>query len=151
MTDEMGTAGPDLRDLYFLVGKWNSDGEVIASEAGPAIPIKGTDTYAWVLGGDFLHHSVEVMIGEEKVEVIELIGNGGVDSDVFPMYSFDNQGKVTEMQARLDNGRLTISGDNMQAVLIISDDEKSMTAFWERTDDGKEWIPWMEMKFTKTG
>lgn len=150
MTDQ-SNKGPDLRNLYFLVGKWRTEGEVIASEAGPAIQITGTDTYEWVPGGDFLHHGVDVMIGEEKVEVIELIGKGAPDSDTYPMYSFDNQGNVTEMQARLESGRLTISGNNMRSDLVVSEDEKSMTAFWERTDDGKEWVPWMEMKFTKLG
>jgi hypothetical protein len=136
--------------LSFLVGTWDSEGEVIASEAGPAIPMKGTDVYAWVLGGDFLHHKVDVMIGDQRVEVIELIGKGDPDTDEFILYSFDNQANVTEMHATLSDNRLSIYDKNMRSELIVSDDEKTMTAFWERTDDGKEWVPWMEMRFTKS-
>lgn len=142
-------SGPDLRDLYFLIGKWRSEGEVLASEDGPSIKISGTDIYEWVLGGDFLHHRVDVMIGEQKVEVIELIGQGDAETGSYPMYSFDNQGNITVMHARLDNGRLTITGNNMRSELVLSDDEKNMTAFWERSDDGKDWTPWMQMKFLK--
>jgi len=38
------------------------------------VPITGTDIYEWLPGGFFLLHHVDVVIGEQAVRAIELIG-----------------------------------------------------------------------------
>jgi len=38
------------------------------------VPITGTDIYEWLPGGFFLLHRVDVVIGEQAVRAIELIG-----------------------------------------------------------------------------
>ena len=60
-----------LKQLSFLIGKWNSHGMTIRSEGNPAVVISGTDTYEWGLEGCFIVHTVEVHMGGEKVEAIE--------------------------------------------------------------------------------
>jgi hypothetical protein len=142
-------AGPDIKDLFFLVGKWNCLGEIIASEAGPSISIRGTETYAWVQKGKYLEHRVAVSMGDANVEVIELIGNGQEDSDTYPIYALENAEMNKVMDVRVNDGLLAYAGENVRANMEMSEDEKSMSAYWERTDDGIEWIPWMQLNYSK--
>jgi hypothetical protein len=37
----------------------------------------------------------------------------------------------------------------VRSTLTVSPDKRSMTARWERSDDGAAWQPWMHMRFTR--
>jgi hypothetical protein len=37
----------------------------------------------------------------------------------------------------------------VRSTLTVSADRSSMTAKWERSDDGSVWQPWMNMLFTR--
>jgi Protein of unknown function (DUF1579) len=140
----------ELKQLDFLVGSWSTEGEMLSGVFNPAIKIKGTDSYEWVSGGCFLLHRVDVQMGKEKVEVIELIGNYDTSNKTFLMRSFDNHGEFTTMLASIESGdTLKISGKGMRSTLVRSKNGTQMTAYWERSDDGSAWVPWMEMRFTK--
>lgn len=141
---------PELKHLNFLVGKWHSEGTVLPTSSSPEIKIKGTDIYEWVSGGFFLLHRVDVLMGDEKVQAIEIIGGYDALSKTFPMRSFDNQGNFTTMQARVgQDGVMKITGEMMRSMLIADKDCNNMTAYWERSENGVTWMPWMDMKFSK--
>ncbi len=139
-----------LKRLDVLVGKWQSEGETIASKDEPAVKIKGTDIYEWFHGDYFLLHHADVRMGEQQVKVIEVIGGYDASSQTYPMRSFDNQGNFQTMQASVDDkGVWTFVGESIRSTLVVAEDGSTMTAKWERTDDGSMWQHWMDMKFTK--
>jgi hypothetical protein len=112
--------------------------------------ISGTDRYEWLAGGFFLLHWVDVQIGDEKIEAIEIIGGYDAASGSYPMRSFDNGGNTATMYARVgEDGGWTFADESTRATLVVSDDRNAMTATWERCDDGTNWLPWMDMTFTK--
>jgi hypothetical protein len=41
------------------------------------------------------------------------------------------------------------AGGVVRSTLTVSADRSSMTARWERSDDGSVWQPWMSMLFTR--
>jgi Protein of unknown function (DUF1579) len=140
---------PQTERLEVLVGRWNSAGRTVPGPSEPAIRITGTDTYEWLAGGFFLVHRVDVRMGDEKVEVIELIDDPSDSS--YPMRSFDSQGNFVTMTARVRNdGVWTFTGASQRAALTIGEDGTTMTARWERSDDGTSWRHWMDMWFTRT-
>jgi Protein of unknown function (DUF1579) len=144
------TPDPETRRLEVLVGRWNSEGRTVPGPSEPAIRITGTDTYEWLAGGFFLVHRVDVCVGGEHVEVLELIGPYDHPERSYPMRSFDNQGNYATMTARVDDdGVWTFTGASERATLTIGDDGTTMTARWERSDDGSTWRHWMDMRFTK--
>jgi len=145
--------GPaELRQLDALVGKWHTSGVMRAAPGEAPIRITGTDTYEWVAGGCFLAHWVDVWIGEERVQAIEIIGGSDASRRGCPMRSFDSQGNFLTMYASVDaHGVWTFSDDSARATLVISDDRSRMTGSWERTEDGESWLPWMDMEFTRAG
>jgi Protein of unknown function (DUF1579) len=154
---------PQIRRLGALVGRWRSEGHVVAD---PPVPISGTDVYEWLPGGFFLVHHVDVVIGDQPVQAIELLGEYDPATDSFTGRAYDNQGNVTVMRATVDEHgvwRFTGGGDvapaarpasagaggAVRSTLTVSPDGRSMMARWERSDDGAGWRPWMNMTFTR--
>jgi hypothetical protein len=138
-----------LQKLNPLVGKWQSKGTVLPSAAASEIEISGTDIYEWVCDEMFLLHKVDVKMGTEKTEVIEMIGYDR-EAKNYPMRSFDNHGDFAVMHFSVDEkGVWTIKGDKVRSTLRISGEGDQMNALWERTDDGTSWIPWMKMTFKR--
>ncbi|MFF5264509.1 DUF1579 family protein [Actinomadura viridis] len=143
---------PDPRNklLDALLGRWRTQGRTLGAEADPAILIEGFDDYEWMAGGFFLVHRADVGMGDQRVEVIEMIGPYEPDSGTFPMRSFDNHGGFATMRAAVDDdGVWRFTGETERATLVIAEDGASMAARWERTEDGASWHPWMDMTFTK--
>jgi hypothetical protein len=154
---------PELQRLGALVGRWRSQGHIVGD---PAVPITGTDVYEWLAGGFFLVHHVDVVIGDQQVRALELIGSYDPATDAFTARAYDNLGNVTIMRARVDGQgvwRFTGGGDvapvarpaaadaggAVRSTLTVSPDRAGMTARWERSDDGASWKPWMDMTFTR--
>ena len=171
MPESSGTHGrhsasapsPQIQRLGALVGRWRSEGHVVADVP---VPITGTDIYEWLPGGFFLVHRVDVVIGQQPVQALELIGEYDPATDSFTARAYDNLGKVTVMCARVDEQgvwRFTGGGDvapvarpasagasgAVRSTLTVTADRSGMTARWERSDDGARWQPWMDMAFTR--
>jgi hypothetical protein len=157
------TPSPETQRLGALVGRWRSEGHIVGD---PAVPITGTDIYEWLPGGFFLVHHVDVMIGEQPVQALELIGEYDPATDAFLARAYDNLGNVTLMRAKVDEqGVWTFTGGSdvapvaqpldaegggaVRSTLTISADRSGMRARWERSDDGTSWQPWMDMTFTR--
>ena len=132
----------------------------------PPVPITGTDSYEWLPGGFFLVHHVDVLIGQQRVQALELIGEYDPATDAFTARAYDNRGSVTILQARVDEQgvwRFTGGGDvapaarpaaadaggAVRSTLTVSPDRSGMTARWERSGDTASWQPWMDMTFTR--
>jgi hypothetical protein len=160
--DNTQAPGPELRRLGALVGRWRSEGHIVGEVP---IPITGTDIYEWLPGGFFVVHHVDVMIGDQRVQAIELIEYDPT-TDTFTGRAYDNQGEVTILHARVDeHGVWTFTGGGdvaavarpstadasgaVRSTLKVSPDRGSMTARWERSDDGATWQDWMDMTFTR--
>jgi hypothetical protein len=140
----------DLTALSFLVGTWKTEGRVLADDETPATLFSGTDTYEWVLHNQFIVHKVDVTMGDTKVEAVEYIGEFDKTGQAVKLHSFDNQGNYTLMHGQLDKTRrLNITGDKMRATLSVVN-EHEMQATWEKSADNKTWLPWMELKLTKS-
>ena len=157
------THSPETQRLGALVGRWRSEGHIVGD---PAVPITGTDIYEWLPGGFFLLHRVDVMVGEQPVQALELIGEYNPATDAFLARAYDNLGTITLMRAKVDDqGVWTFTGGGevapvaqpshadaggaVRSTLTVSPDRSGMAARWERSDDGASWQPWMDMTFTR--
>lgn len=115
--------------------------------SGPAVEIAGTDTYAWMAGGAFLIHRAEVRMGDDELEVIEMIGPYDSASGTWPMPSFDSRGTFGTMHATVDDDVWTFASATERATLTVTG--STMAARWERTENGSDWTDWMDMAFTR--
>jgi len=134
-----------------LVGHWNTTGDNVPAGDDAAISIRGMDKYEWLPGRKFLVHHVDVWMGAEKVNVIEVVGPCGDALTAIPMNSFDNDGNHTVMYASQESSNdWLFYNDDLRTRLTIHESGLSMTARWERKGDGHRWVHWLNMHFSKT-
>jgi hypothetical protein len=148
--------------LRSIAGEWATDGHVVGD---PPVPVRGTDTYEVLAGGYFLVHHVDVTVGEQQVRAVEVIGERASEGGGFLARSYDNQGNVEVMRVAIDDvGVFHFRGGpdiaaaaqpaaattaQVRSTLSVAPDHQSMTAFWERSEDGHTWTPWMNIMFTR--
>jgi hypothetical protein len=152
------TSTPDQR-LWSIAGRWRTSGHVIGD---PTTPVVGTDIYEVFPGGHFLVHDVDVTVGDQPVRAIEIIGEPD-GSGGYLARSFDSAGDAELMHLTIDDdGVFHFAGGGdvasaaqptgvptawVRSTLTIAPDRQSMTALWERSDDGTTWQPWMDIAF----
>ena len=138
-----------MEGLNFLIGTWKTQGKVRADGATPEITFNGTDSYEWILNRKFILHKVDVMMGNEKTEAVEIIGGYNVENKTYHMRSFDNRGTVMEMEAHIDKQDvLHIVGSDMRSKLTRRD-ENTLIAHWERLAENQTWVAWMDLQLSK--
>ena len=142
-------ASPDLERLDLFVGAWKTEGEIKTSNGRPA-RFTATDTYEWVSGGHFLLHRFEADMPDGKVQGIEVIGYSQ-ETNSYPMHSFDNSGKASMMQARVELDTWTFVGEAVRFTGSFGDQGKIFEGLWEsRSGEGAAWQPWMNVRLMKT-
>jgi hypothetical protein len=150
---------PDPR-LTAIAGHWRTSGHIIGD---PQIPVVGTDIYEVFPGGYFLVHHVDVTVGGQSVRGIEIIGEPDGEGG-FLGRSYDSDGNAEVMHLRIDeDGVFHFAGGGeiapaaqpqdiptarVRSTLTVAGDRMSMTAQWERSEDGMTWQPWMDIAFT---
>ena len=149
-------------DLSPVVGRWRTEGTVVGEEP---VPVAGSDVYEFGPGGHVLVHHVDVHVGATPVRALEIIGEP--DGDAMLARSYDDTGDVTLMRLHIDDdGVWHFSGGGdvapaaqvdpdvpapaaVRSTLRIAPDGRTMTALWERAEDGVTWRTWMDMRFTR--
>ena len=147
--------------LHAIAGRWITSGHVIGE---PRIPVVGTDIYEVLAGGYFIVHHVDVTVGEQPVRAIEVIGEPDAAGGYLAR-SFDSEGNAELMHVTIDeDGVFHFAGGadiapaaqptdastaHVRSTLTIAEDRRSMTALWERSVDGINWHPWMDISFTR--
>lgn len=140
--------GPQHRALEIFVGTWNTEGVVDAGPAGLGSRLAAVDTYEWLPGKFFLLHRVDGRMGEERVQVLEIIGYDAARR-TYVTQSFDSHGNVGAYRASLRDGAWTILGDSERFTGAFNEDRTILTGRWERSTDGANWSRWMTIKLTK--
>ncbi|MBO9675329.1 MAG: hypothetical protein J7577_17915 [Sphingobacteriaceae bacterium] len=122
------------------IGKWKTEGLTRSGEA-----IIGTDTYEWIEGGFFLMHKVDVAFGRKRMQSLEITHYDDME-DVFRSQSFDNKGCISISTLKIYNDIILIFADNER----FKGNFKTSTieGLWEQFD-GKNWVPWMDIKLTR--
>jgi hypothetical protein len=116
-------------------------------------------------GGYFIVHHVDVTVGEQPVRAIEVIGEPDAAGGYLAR-SFYSEGNAELMHVTIDeDGDFHFAGGadvapaakptdasttRVRSTLTIADDRRSMTALWERSEDGIDWQPWMDISFTRS-
>jgi hypothetical protein len=148
--------------LWAIAGDWATSGRVISD---PPLPVSGSDIYEILPAGYFLVHHVDVTVGSQAVRAIEVIGEAASRDGTFLARSYDNHGSSEVMELTIDyEGVFHFTGGpeiatvaqpasastaRVRSTLRVAWDRDSMTALWERSEDGVNWEPWMDMTFTR--
>lgn len=121
-----------LQQLNDFAGRWKTSGTVFLPDG--TMTVQGTDTYEWFPGGFFLVHKVDVLMGTERNETLEMIGYDAADNN-YTMHSYDNQGNYGEMRATCDNGNWTFQGATLRFRGGFSEGGQVLSGVWEQLEN----------------
>lgn len=126
--------------LHPYIGKWKTEGLTKSGEV-----VTGTDTYEWIEGNFFLTHRVDVMLGNKKIQSLEITHYDDME-DVFRSQSFDNDGNISIATLKIYDDIILIFADTERFKGNFK--ENIIDGTWEQFD-GKKWVDWMDIKLTK--
>ena len=140
--------GREQEALNALIGKWMTEGATVADGNTPSLNIAASDVYEWAPGGFFVVHSAYGRIGETGAGGIEIIGYDR-ESGKYLTHFFDNQGNRQQQELKIGSDSVMWIGAKTRCKATISADGTVMTAHHERSEDGANWSPSMEVTLTK--
>ena len=142
------TAADALRKLERLIGEWTLS---VSAPDGEPWPGSGRTVFAWDPSGAFVTQRTTID-RPDAPDSLCIIGCDAENGTYFQLYS-DARGvcRVYEMTIAGPQWTLTRRGDPFpqRFTATISDDGESMTARWERADDGENFAPDFDIAYRK--
>lgn len=132
--------------LQQFTGTWHTSGSFLTEE-GTKLAIKGTDIYEWMPGKHFLLHHVNVLMGKDRKQSLEVIGVDAATGG-YPMHSFDSEGNAVKMMARCDGDRWTFQGDSLRFAGGFFKEGELLQGQWEQLVQGR-WQHLMDITLEK--
>lgn len=126
-----------------FIGTWKTEGETTTGDK-----ITGFDSYEWFPGNFFVIHKVDVKMGEEHIQGMEIISYDATTGK-YPMQYYNNKGDTSLSQATENNGKWNITGEKERLAFSITENGNVIAGTWEGSEDGKTWAPIMNIKLTK--
>lgn len=142
--------------LGVFLGRWHTTGDVAASASAAAAKVDSIDTYEWYPGEYFLVHHADSNVGEDTIKSLEVIGYDSEQQRYFASF-FDSTGGSGVEELRHNGNTWTWRGSNVMGVkehrciAVVSEDRRTVRALHEKSDDGKNWMPWIDVTLEKEG
>lgn len=146
--------GPEHARLAVFLGKWNSEGQALASPWGTAGKIASVSTYEWLPGNFFLIQRWDGRQGTTEIKGIEIYGYD-TRSKKYTGRFFDNAGNSGLDECTFSGNTWACTTDaevgkkplKERSTTVISGDV--MTNKSEYSTDGSKWMPDFEAKSTR--
>jgi hypothetical protein len=149
---------PELKKLAVYLGHWTYEAEYKPGPLGPGGKATGTRTFQMILGGFFgeRRDAEKDAMGTES-DALAIIGYDPVNKN-FTVSYFDDGGGTYSGVFTLSGNTVTWSGKSisvtgkqypLRGAGIHSADWMSYTETAEVSSDGKTWVPFYEIKYTK--
>ena len=140
--------GPEHELLDVIIGKWINEGHTVATADAPSVKTLTSDVYEWIPGGFFVLHTAYGRVGNLDGGGIEIIGYDA-ESETYRTHFFDSQGNTITEELTIQGDTWTWQGENTRCTGVFSDHGKTLTAHHERSADGVNWVPAMDVTLTK--
>lgn len=150
------TPAPELKQLNFLVGRWQTKGNFKASEYGEAGTVEGEHSFEW-FNEFFLKHSWKEALGSG----VEYIGYEDARKSFYTHY-FDNNGPYDEEGSTYEGemrGKSYVQCGPARIIYTPSEDGATMKVTAEMSSKQQrrqgldapdtDWQDWLEVTYTK--
>lgn len=144
----MGNQRIEDTEFKKLVGKWKTEGKVLATKDSPEMRIEGTDTYEFMLSGFFILHRADVMMGNERSQTFEIIGFDSQNNQA-TLEHYNNHGASGKMTGTFTDNELKIIGESLRFMGKLNNSNNQLLGTWEKLNNQNEWKSFLEMKLTK--
>jgi hypothetical protein len=142
------------RKLKVFLGEWHTVGNIYDHEGKVIGKVDAVDTYEWLPGEYAMIHYADSRMGELQIKGVEILGYDPVRKAYFGPF-FDNQGSAGWEEISLDGDTWTWKGENVMGVRYhrckaVFQNEKTIKAIHEHSEDGEKWKKWMDITLSKT-
>jgi hypothetical protein len=131
-----------------FVGVWNTTGNVLDTDLGPAGTLLATDTYAWLPGKHFMVHHVDAHFDAVRARSMEVMGYDGAGKRYFAR-SFDDQGATELFDIALKGRRWLIAGQKVRFAGAFDERWNCLTGLWEAKGKRGRWQPWIRLRLAR--
>jgi hypothetical protein len=131
-----------------FIGTWNTTGEVLATDAGPAGTLAATDTYAWLPGGHFILHTADARFDGQPSRSSEVMGYDAAKKH-HASRSYDDQGKAEDFVLTLTGKRWQIAGAAVRFDGRFDARGEKLTGLWEMKGKRGRWQPWIRLELVR--
>ena len=135
---------PELDRLEVFIGRWMTEGETVADADGASARIVASDVYQWLPGGHFIMHPAYGRIGSAGVGGLEVIGYDA-GTGQYVTHFFDSEGNVSSQALLYRDGTWIWQDKHVRCTGNFTDGGKTLIARHERSDDGVNWTPSMNV------
>jgi hypothetical protein len=140
-----------LERLAIFVGEWSIEISSMSFDPDPLAVARGHASFEWLEGGAFLIQHSEVP-NTEFPRGIAIIGPDDA-AETYGMLYFDSRGVSRIYKMTLSGGIWTIwrefPGFSQRFLGTFSDDNKVITARWEKSSDGSNWEHDFNVTYTR--
>lgn len=127
-----------------LIGIWKTSGEIVKDNS----ILDGTDSYEFILDGNFILHKANVKMGKEKSETVELISIDHSSAKASMQY-FNSKGERGLMSASLTGNDFRIEGEGLKFIGTINEEDTELTGKWYLQAENQDWTEFINLKLQK--
>jgi len=140
---------PALRRLGVLVGDWDMELSGASFLPDPQAKIHGPTSFKWNEHGAFL----VMHQGEKRVPQATWLIGRDESTDLFKVLYFDDRGVSRIYEMSFENGEWkmwrNMRGFSQRFHGILSENHNTITAEWEKSDDGRKWEHDFYVRYTR--
>lgn len=136
-----------MERFAIFIGKWNTRGEVYATDASPAKTLSATDTYRWLPGHHFIIHEADARFGDDATHSLEVFGFDP-KSRKYLSHSYDDRGAREQFEVILKARRWKIRGKTVRFDGKFSPGGDQLTGLWEMKRK-RGWQPWIKLSLSR--
>jgi hypothetical protein len=143
----MEQPSPKLAPLAMLIGTWDTTIVPFNPDGSKGQMSKATDVYEWSPNGHFIYHTVDAMMGGERVQSMEVIA-AEPSTGTWLTHSYDADGSVNSFTADLRDHTWFLTGDTQRFTGQLDAAGRELSGQWEQRSHS-DWPPLMKVTLRK--
>jgi hypothetical protein len=143
----MAEPSPRLAPLSVLIGTWDTTIVPFNPDGSEGQSSKATDIYEWSPNGHFIYHTVDAMMGGERVQSMEVIA-AEPSTGTWLTHSYDADGSVNSFTAELRDHTWLLTGDTQRFTGQVDASGVELSGQWEQRSHA-DWSPLMKVTLRK--
>lgn len=144
-------SNPALERLDVFIGEWSIEITSMSFDSDPTAVARGQASFRWLEGRAFLLQHSEVP-NTEFPRAISVIGADD-SAETYCMLYFDSRGVSRIYKMTLSEQTWTLwrefPGFSQRFHGTFSDDNNTITAYWEKSSDGSNWERDFDLTYTR--
>ena len=129
-----------------LIGFWKTEGTILNAKENSTLV--GTDSYEFILDGNFILHKADVKMGNEKSETFELISVDN-SNERGMMHYYNSKAEQGEMSCSLIKNNFKIEGDKLKFEGTINEENTEITGKWYIQAENEKWTDFIDLRLEK--